>query len=120
MLYNSLIISRPCFSRNQLIFSEISSKVLDLFAENAYLAVRNLQIIEAMIGKKPAEYQMSIFEVALESFIGVNHELVLLGKRIDRSVVGSDFSEYYCADNDRPGVPIRTMVGMMLLKNIYN
>ena len=43
--------------------------MLDLFAENAYLVVRNLQIIESMIGKKPAEHQMSIFEVALESFI---------------------------------------------------
>ena len=39
--------------------------MLDLFAENAYLVVRNLQIIESMIGKKPAEHQMSIFEVAL-------------------------------------------------------
>jgi len=44
-----------------LTFNKISSKVLDLFAENAYLAGRNLQIIESMIGKKPAEHQMSIF-----------------------------------------------------------
>ena len=32
--------------------------------------------------------------------------------------VESEFAEYYCADNGRPSVPIRTMVGMMLLKNI--
>ena len=32
----------------------------------------------------------------------------------------SEFSEYYCADNGRPSVPIRTTVGMMLLKSIYN
>lgn len=63
---------------------------------------------------------MSIFEVALESFIDMSHELVLLSKRIDWSAVESDFAEYYCADNGRPSVPIRTMVGMMLLKNIYN
>ena len=73
-----------------------------------------------MIGKQPTEYQMSIFEVALESFIDMNHELVLLCKQIDWSAVESDFAEYYCADNGRPSVPIRTMVGMMLLKNIYN
>lgn len=36
-----------------------------------------------MIGKKPAEHQMSIFDVALESFIDMNHELVLLAKQID-------------------------------------
>ena len=63
---------------------------------------------------------MSIFEVALESFIDMNHELVLLSNQIDWSEVESDFSEYYCADNGRPSVPIRTMVGMMLLKSIYN
>lgn len=63
---------------------------------------------------------MSIFEVALESFIDMNHELVLLSKQIDWSAVESDFAEYYCADNGRPSVPIRTMVGMMLLKSIHN
>jgi len=73
-----------------------------------------------MIGKTPTEHQMSIFEVALESFIDMNHELVLLSKQIDWAEVESDFAEYYCADNGRPSIPIRTMVGMMLLKNIYN
>jgi len=73
-----------------------------------------------MIGKTPTEHQMSIFEVALESFIDMNHELVLLSRQIDWAEVESDFAEYYCADNGRPSVPIRTMVGMMLLKNIYN
>lgn len=63
---------------------------------------------------------MSIFEVALESFIDMNHELVLLSKQIDWEVVEYEFAEYYCADNGRPSVPIRKMVGMMLLKNIYN
>ena len=58
---------------------------------------------------------MSIFEVALESFIDMNHELVLLSKQIDWDEVESDFAECYCSDNGRPSVPIRTMVGMMLL-----
>ena len=40
-----------------------------------------------MIGKKPAEYQMSIFEVALESFIDMNHELVVLSNQIDWDAV---------------------------------
>ena len=73
-----------------------------------------------MIGKTPKEHQMSIFEVALESFIDMNHELVLLSKQIDWEAVESEFAEYYCADNGRPSVPIRKMVGMLLLKNIYN
>ena len=63
---------------------------------------------------------MTIFEVALESFIDMNHELVLLSKQIDWEAVESEFAHYYCVDNGRPSVPIRKMVGMMLLKNIYN
>ena len=63
---------------------------------------------------------MSIFDVALDSFIDMNHELVLLSKQIDWEAVESEFAEYYCADNGCPSVPIRTMVGMMLLKSIYN
>ena len=73
-----------------------------------------------MIGKTPKEHQMSIFEVALESFIDMNHELVLLSKQIDWEALESEFAEYYCADNGSPSVPIRKMVGMLLLKNIYN
>ena len=48
-----------------------------------------------MIGKTPTEHQMSIFDVALESFIDMNHELVLLSRRIDWEEVESEFSEYY-------------------------
>ena len=73
-----------------------------------------------MIGKTPTEHQMSIFDVAFESFIDMHHELVLLSRQIDWEEVESEFSENHCADNVRPSVPIRTMVGMMLLKSIYN
>ena len=47
---------------------------------------------------------MSIFEVALESFIDMNHELVLLSRQIDWEEVESEFAEYCCADNGRPSV----------------
>ena len=63
-----------------------------------------------MIGKTPKEHQMSIFEVALEGFIDMNHELVLLSKQIDWSEVEPDFAEYYCVDNTRLSVPICTFV----------
>lgn len=63
---------------------------------------------------------MTIFETALESFIDMNHELVLLAWRIDWSEVEREFSKYYCKDNGRPSVPARKMVGLMYLKNLYN
>ena len=61
-----------------------------------------------------------LFEVALESFIDMNHELVILANQIDWEPVEPEFAEYQCTDNCRPSVLIRKMVGMMLLKNIYN
>ena len=61
---------------------------------------------------------MSIFEIALESLIDMNHELDLQSKQIDWEAVESEFAEYYFAANRRPSVPIRKMMGMMLLKNI--
>ena len=60
-----------------------------------------------MIGKTPHVYQMTFLEVALESFIDMNHGLVQLSKAIDWAEVESEFSGYYCSDNGRPGVPIR-------------
>ena len=63
---------------------------------------------------------MSIFDVALDSFIDTNNELVLLSKQIDWGAVESEFAEYCCENRRRQSVPIRKMVGMMLLKNIYN
>ncbi len=44
------------------------------------------------------KYQMTIFEVALESFIDMNHELVLLSKQIDWDSVEVEFTHYYCAE----------------------
>lgn len=57
------------------------------------------------------EHQMSIFGVALESFNDMNHELVLLSKKINWEAVKSEFAEYYCADNGRSSVPIQKIVG---------
>lgn len=47
------------------------------------------------------------------------HELVLLTRSIDWSYFEQELSPYYCADNGRPSVPIRLMVGCLLLKQMY-
>lgn len=58
---------------------------------------------------------MSLFEVALENFIDMNHEQVLLSNRIDWYLAKLEFAEYYCSANCRQSVPIRKMVGMLLM-----
>ena len=43
---------------------------------------------------------MSIYDVALECFIDMNHELVLLSKQIDWEAVESEFAEYMGSSGD--------------------
>jgi IS5 family transposase len=72
-----------------------------------------------MIGKQDKTPQLSIFDTPLERFINLDHELCILSKKIDWDSVEKDFEPYY-SEIGRPSVPIRRMVGLLLLKHIYN
>jgi IS5 family transposase len=72
-----------------------------------------------MIGKLPEKGQRELFRPMLEDFIDMNQELVLLSKRIDWGYFEKEFSVYY-SDKGAPSVPIRLMVGCLLLKHLYN
>ncbi len=73
-----------------------------------------------MIGKTDKTPQLNIFKILLKDFIDLNHELCLLSKKIDWDKVENDFSPYYCEDNGRPSIPLRKIVGVILLKRVYN
>ena len=72
-----------------------------------------------MVGKQDRAPQLSIFDTPLERFINMNHELCILSKRIDWESIEKDFSIYY-SEIGRPSVPIRRMIGLLLLRQIYN
>jgi IS5 family transposase len=72
-----------------------------------------------MKGKNIKNPQLNVFRVPLVSIINMEHELILLAQRIDWEKVEKDFSIYY-PELGRPAVPIRKMVGSMLLKQMYN
>jgi IS5 family transposase len=55
----------------------------------------------------------------MEDFIDMRHELVLLGNKIDRSYFEKEFAPYY-SDKGAPSVPIRLMVGCLLLEHLHN
>lgn len=76
--------------------------------------------LQKMIGKTDKQPQLNIFKTPLNQFIDPNHELCLLSKNIDWEKVEEDFSQYYCVDNGRPSIPIRKIVGVILLKRVYN
>ncbi len=63
---------------------------------------------------------MNIFKTPLKHFIKESHELVLLSKSIDWDSLEESLSIYYTKDNGRPGVPIRLISGIIMLKRIYN
>lgn len=72
-----------------------------------------------MVGKLPKTHQLDFFQTPLVNFIDMDHELVRLTQRIDWESVEQDFADYF-SENGRPGVPVRKMVGLLLLKSLYN
>ena len=72
-----------------------------------------------MLGKLRDKNQRELFRTRLEDLINPNHELALLSNRIDWDYFEKEFKPYY-SDKGAPSIPIRTMVGCLLLKHLYN
>ena len=72
-----------------------------------------------MVGKNDKNPQLNLFEIALVNLIDMHHELVKLSNQIDWTGIEKDFEIYY-TDFGRPSLPIRKIVGCILLKQIYN
>jgi transposase, IS5 family len=68
-----------------------------------------------MVGRLEKNPQLSIFKTPLIQFIDLEHPICILSHKIDWARVEKDFECYYI-DFGRPSVPIRKMVGLMLLK----
>ena len=71
-----------------------------------------------MLGKLQKN-ERELFRTRLEDLINPNHELALLAKKIDWQYFEEAFKPYY-SDKGAPSVPIRTMVGCLMLKHLYN
>jgi len=72
-----------------------------------------------MVGKIDKNHQLNFFETPLKTFINLKHELCILASEIDWDSVEKDFSVYY-KNFGRPSIPIRKIVGLVLLRQIYN
>jgi len=69
--------------------------------------------------KLPVQPQLEMFKTVLTSFIHPEHELCLLAKKIDWKNLEEEFAPLY-GKVGRPSIPIRTIVGLLLLKQMYN
>lgn len=72
-----------------------------------------------MIGKSADQNQRDFFRPQLTDFIDSTHELVLLSEKIDWSYFEESFAPLY-SRKGKPSMPIRLMVGSLMLKRIYN
>lgn len=72
-----------------------------------------------MLKKLPVQPQLEMFKTVLTSFIHPEHELCLLAKKIDWESLEEEFAPLY-SKVGRPSIPIRTIVGLLLLKQMYN
>jgi IS5 family transposase len=72
-----------------------------------------------MIGKIEKTPQLNLFEVPLTTFINMQHELVILCEKFNWDEIEKDFEKYF-SEIGRPSVPIRKMVGLLLLKQVYD
>ena len=73
-----------------------------------------------MIGKTDKTPQSNMYQVPLIQYIDHSHELCQAAEQTDWDALERDLSDYYCVDNGRPSIPIRKIVGVILLKRAYN
>src|SRR6204780_1150525 len=59
-----------------------------------------------------------LFRARLDQIINLNHELVLLAGKIDWDWIDGEIAPLY-SENGRPGIEVRFMIGLLLLKHIY-
>jgi IS5 family transposase len=72
-----------------------------------------------MLGKLPDRHQRELFRPMLVDIIDKNHELILLADTIDWQYFENAFSSLY-SPVGQSSVPIRLMVGCLLLKHLKN
>lgn len=72
-----------------------------------------------MMGKSPNQRQRNLFNPLLSEFIDMQHELVKLAEKLDWKYFEAEFSDLY-SQVGQPSVPVRMMVGCLILKQMYN
>lgn len=72
-----------------------------------------------MRGKSKQKNQRDLFRTVLIDFIDKRHELVLLSDKIDWSYFDNELSKFD-SDRGRPSMPVRLMVGCLILKRLYS
>jgi IS5 family transposase len=73
-----------------------------------------------MIGKLAKDDHRELFRTLLADLINPQHELVLLANAIDWNYFKNEFKSLYSDKPSCPAMPIRLMVGTLIIKYLYN
>ncbi|MDR1667756.1 MAG: transposase [Bacteroidales bacterium] len=73
-----------------------------------------------MLGKLPVDDHRELFRTRLADLLNPQHELALLATAIDWSYFENEFKGLYSDKPSRPSMPIRLIVGVLMLKYLYN
>ncbi len=71
-----------------------------------------------MLGKSDRNPQLNLTGVPIIHYIDPGHELCRLAKKVNWNEVEKDFAGFY-STKGAPSVPVRIMVGLILLKQVY-
>ena len=69
-------------------------------------------------GQRSARRRDRTIRAPLDQIINLKHELVLLAGKIDWDCIDGEIAPRYC-ENGRPPIETRFMIGLLLLKQIY-
>jgi IS5 family transposase len=72
-----------------------------------------------MQGKHKHEPQLNMFKIQLKELVSSEHSLIILSHKIDWESIDKELEVYYSKEG-RPSVPTRTMVGLLMLKSMFN
>ncbi|MDR2119377.1 MAG: transposase [Tannerella sp.] len=73
-----------------------------------------------MSGKLPVDDPRELFRTRLADLINPEHEFALSTNEIDRNYFEDEFKNLYSDKPSRPSMPIRFMVGIPMLRHLYN
>ena len=75
--------------------------------------------MQNMLGKQNHTGQFSLYQTRLDTLVSMNHPLPILASELDWSAIESSLSGYF-SHTGRPSVPVRSIVGMLMLKRMFN
>jgi len=70
-------------------------------------------------GKRETTGEQDLFRARLEQIINMRHELVRLGRAIDWDWIDAELAPLF-KENGRPAVATRFMIGLLLLKHVFD